>query len=114
DSTWSGISLPWMSHGYELKLTPLQTLALFNAVANKGKMITPIIVKSVRQADRVIEEFEPRVINKKICSDETLKQLGELLEGVVARGTASNINGTHYKIAGKTGTAKKFVNGRYT
>lgn len=113
DSSWSGVSLPWISHGYELKLTPLQTLAMFNAVANEGKMITPIIVKSVRQADKVIEEFEPKVINKKICSDETLQQLRELLEGVVERGTASNINGTHYKIAGKTGTAKKFVEGRY-
>ncbi|MEQ8532193.1 MAG: penicillin-binding transpeptidase domain-containing protein, partial [Imperialibacter sp.] len=72
DSSWSGISLPWISHGYELKLTPLQTLAMFNAVANDGKMITPIIVRSVRKADKVVEEFEPRVINKRICSRETL------------------------------------------
>lgn len=113
DSSWSGISLPWISHGYELKLTPLQTLAMFNAVANDGKMITPIIVRSVRKADKVVEEFEPRVINKRICSKETLANLRELLEGVVERGTASNINGTHYKIAGKTGTAKKYVNGKY-
>lgn len=113
DSSWSGISLPWISHGYELKLTPLQTLTMFNAVANDGKMITPIIVRSVRKADKVVEEFEPRVINKRICSKETLANLRELLEGVVERGTASNINGTHYKIAGKTGTAKKYVNGKY-
>lgn len=113
DSSWSGISLPWISHGYELKLTPLQTLTMFNAVANDGKMIAPIIVKSVRKADKVVEEFEARVINRKICSDETLGQLKELLEGVVERGTASNINGTHYKIAGKTGTAKKLVDGKY-
>jgi cell division protein FtsI (penicillin-binding protein 3) len=76
-------------------------------------MITPIIVRSVRKADKVVEEFEPRVINKRICSKETLANLRELLEGVVERGTASNINGTHYKIAGKTGTAKKYVNGKY-
>lgn len=113
DSSWSGISLPWISHGYELKLTPLQTLTMFNAVANDGKMISPVIVRAVRKADKVIERYEARVINKKICSKETLAQLRELLEGVVERGTASNINGTHYKIAGKTGTAKKFVGGRY-
>ena len=52
DSTWSGTTLPWMSHGYELKMTPLQTLTLFNAVANGGKMVQPLIVKSVRKADK--------------------------------------------------------------
>ena len=41
DTSWSGVTLPWMSHGYELKMTPLQTLSLYNAVANNGKMVKP-------------------------------------------------------------------------
>lgn len=114
DSTWSGISLPWMSHGYELKMTPLQTLTLFNAVANDGQMIQPIIVKSVNRADRAIDEFKPKIINDKICSSQTLKEIRSMLEGVVLRGTATNISDSKYPIAGKTGTAKKVMNGRYT
>ncbi|MEQ9405072.1 MAG: penicillin-binding protein [Cyclobacteriaceae bacterium] len=113
DTTWSGVSLPWMSHGYELKMTPLQMLALFNAVANDGKMVKPMIVKEVMKADRSVERFKTEIINKKICSKETLEKLKIMMEGVVERGTASNINHSHYKIAGKTGTAKKVKNGRY-
>jgi cell division protein FtsI (penicillin-binding protein 3) len=113
DSTWSGISLPWMSHGYELTMTPLHTLTLYNAVANNGKMIQPILVKSVRVADKTINEFESRIINKKICSEITLNKVRVMLEGVVERGTARNINDSYYQIAGKTGTAKHVKNGIY-
>ncbi|MCV9387132.1 transpeptidase family protein [Reichenbachiella sp. ABR2-5] len=114
DSTWSGVSLPWMSHGYELTMTPLQTLALYNAVANNGKMIQPMIVKQVKNADATVKKFETRVINEKICSDITLVKVKEMLKGVVQRGTASNIKDSYYQIAGKTGTAKHVVNGKYT
>lgn len=114
DSSWSGISLPWISHGYELKMTPLQTLTLYNAVANNGKMIQPLIVKSVKKANRNIEKYEAKVLNSKICSKETLRDVRIMLEGVVEHGTAKNIKNDRYKIAGKTGTAKKVKNGRYT
>jgi len=111
---WSGITLPWMAYGYGLEMTPLQTLNLFNAVANDGKLIRPMIVKSINQVDRPVQEFETEVLNKKICSEETLSKLKTMLEGVVERGTAQNINNAHYKIAGKTGTAQLLRNGRYT
>jgi cell division protein FtsI (penicillin-binding protein 3) len=111
---WSGISLPWMAYGYGFEITPLHTLALYNAVANGGKMIKPVFVKSVRRADEEEESFDTEVLNKKICSDKTLDKLQILLEGVVERGTASNIKGTHYRIAGKTGTAQILDHGRYT
>lgn len=113
DSTWSGVSLPWMSHGYELKMTPLQMLTLYNAVANNGKMVKPMIVKGVMKADRMVEKFDTEVINDRIASKETLRKVKLMMEGVVERGTAKNINHSHYKIAGKTGTAKKVKNGRY-
>ena len=113
DSTWSGVSLPWISHGYELEMTPLQMLTLYNAVANNGKMVKPMIVKGVMKADRMVEEFDTEIINNRIASKETLAQLRLMMEGVVERGTAKNINHSHYKIAGKTGTAKKVKNGRY-
>jgi cell division protein FtsI (penicillin-binding protein 3) len=111
---WSGISLPWMSHGYGFEITPLHTLALYNAVANDGVMIKPIIVKSVRKADEVEESYKTEILNRRICSAATLKKLRLLLEGVVEQGTAKNIKGTHYRIAGKTGTAQILHQGRYT
>jgi len=113
DKSWSGISLPWMSIGYELELTPLQILAFYNAIANNGKMIRPTIVKSINQADKEIRSFDTEVLKRKICSQETLKEVRSLLEGVVENGTARNIKNDYYKIAGKTGTAQKIVNGRY-
>lgn len=111
---WSGISLPWMAYGYGFEITPLHTLTLFNAVANEGKMIKPVFVKAVSKADDVKESFETEVLNAKICSKKTLTKLKLMLEGVVERGTAKNIRGTHYRIAGKTGTAQILEKGRYT
>jgi cell division protein FtsI (penicillin-binding protein 3) len=111
---WSGISLPWMAYGYGFEITPLHILALYNAVANDGVMIRPVVVKSVRRADEEEETFNTEVINKRICSRETLQKLRILLEGVVENGTAKNIKGTHYRIAGKTGTAQILENGHYT
>ena len=114
DSDWSGITLPWMSYGYGLEMTPLQVLSLYNAVANNGKMIRPILVKSARKADKVMETYHTVVLNEKICSTNTLAKLQIMLEGVVERGTAQNIKNAHYKIAGKTGTAQILENGKYT
>ncbi len=113
DKSWSGITLPWMSIGYEVEITPLQVLAFYNAIANDGRMIRPIIVKSITQADNEIKYYESQVIKRKICSAKTLKEVRSLLEGVVENGTARNIKNSYYKIAGKTGTAQKIVNGRH-
>ncbi|WP_276496531.1 penicillin-binding protein [Pontibacter litorisediminis] len=113
DKNWYGTTLTSMSIGYEMKLSPLQTLAFYNAVANNGVKVQPIIVKEIRKVDEVVQSFETRVLNEKLCSDETLKKLKVMLEGVVENGTAKNIFNTDYKIAGKTGTARKVKDGRY-
>lgn len=106
DKDWSGVSLPYMSIGYELKMTPLQTLTFYNAIANNGKMIAPIFVTEVQKMGKKTKKFEARVINKKICSQETIEQMKSLLEGVVKEGTATNLSTAIYTIAGKTGTAQ--------
>lgn len=111
---WYGTTLPWMSIGYELKITPLQTLMLYNAVANNGKMVKPMIVQSISRGNAIKEKFETEIIRNQIASDKTIKALRSLLEGVVEDGTASNIKNADYQIAGKTGTAQKLINGRYT
>jgi len=114
DPSWSRTSLTTMSIGYELKLAPLQTLAFYNAVANGGVKVQPIIVKEIKQADQVLQRNEPKVLNPKIGSDETLAKVKAMMEGVVLAGTARSIRPKDYSIAGKTGTAWKFKNGQYT
>lgn len=102
---WSNTTLPWMAFGYNLLITPLQTLSLYNAVANNGKMMQPYLVSQIRQDGKIILENEPKVINEKICSNETLIQLKKCLEGVVENGTGKVLYTPKYSIAGKTGTA---------
>lgn len=106
DKDWSGTTLPWMSIGYESTVTPLQILALYNAVANGGKMVKPVMVKEVRHVGRLVERYETQVLNKSICSKGTLKKVKQAMEGVVLRGTATNLKNENYTVAGKTGTAQ--------
>lgn len=105
-SDWSGLSLSRLAIGYEIKMTPLQTLVLYNAIANGGNMISPVIVKEKRSLGQVVETYKCKVIKKKICSDETLAMVKMMMEGVVSDGTAKNLSTTIYPIAGKTGTAQ--------
>ena len=114
DRSWSRTSLTTMSIGYELKLAPLQTLALYNAIANGGVKVQPLIVKEIKQADKVLQHNETKVLNPKICSEATLAKVKAMMEGVVTEGTARGIRPKDYAIAGKTGTAWKFKNGQYT
>lgn len=106
DKSWSGISLPWIAYGYELHITPLQTLTFYNAIANDGEMMKPLFVREIRNTNEVIETFEPIVIKEQIASKETLEKLQDMLKGVVLRGTAKSIKNKYYSIAGKTGTAQ--------
>ncbi len=106
DKTWSGITLPWMSIGYEVMMTPLQMLTFYNAIANNGKMMRPRFVEGVMEQGSMTDVNRPQVVNYSICSHGTIEKVKELLKGVVEHGTAQNIKGTPYGIAGKTGTAQ--------
>jgi len=106
---WSGTTLPWMSIGYELAITPIQLLTFYNAVANDGKIMKPYLVSEIRKHDDsdVIKSYEPTVLKKRLASRKTIRMCRELLEAVVdTGGTASNLQTKQYKIAGKTGTAQ--------
>jgi cell division protein FtsI (penicillin-binding protein 3) len=106
DKLWSGLSLPMMSHGYEVQLTPLQILTFYNAVANDGKMMRPLFVSAIMRNGSVITRYEPEVIINNIASRSTIRKAKKMMEGVVERGTAMNLRNPNYKIAGKTGTAQ--------
>lgn len=105
--TFSHTTIPWMSIGYESRLTPLQMLAFYNAIANDGKWVQPILVKEVRETNQVIKTFEANKIPQAIVSQRTVKALQAMLKGVVTHGTAKGIRDGACSIAGKTGTSQK-------
>ncbi|SDM00004.1 penicillin-binding protein [Kriegella aquimaris] len=109
DKGWSGISLAWMSHGYEVSLTPLQTLTFYNAIANDGEMVKPRLIKEVKELNTTIQKFSKEVMNPAICSKETAVQMKALLKNVVEQpwGTGHRLYSPNFSMAGKTGTAQK-------
>lgn len=111
---WSGITLPWMSIGYEIEMTPLQILSFYAAIANNGKKMRPFFVKYIQENGKIEKEIKPQVINPSICSKTTIKIVKEMMLNVVENGTASNIKSNDYLIAGKTGTAQLIIDGTYS
>lgn len=104
DKYWSGISLAMIAHGYEVRITPLQTLTFYNAIANNGKMVKPLFVKEIRYHGKLLRRYSTEVLKSSICSRSTLRKAKNMLEGVVNSGTAKNLKNPLIKIAGKTGT----------
>lgn len=113
DKYWSKLSLPWMSIGYEVLLTPIQILTYYNAIANNGVMVKPQFVKEIRHGNEIIHTFDTIVINESIASPRTVETLQELLKGVVENGTAKNLKKLGFSVAGKTGTAQISQGGSY-
>tara|TARA_B100000674_G_scaffold194200_1_gene158083 strand:- start:1806 stop:3635 length:1830 start_codon:yes stop_codon:yes gene_type:complete len=109
DSDWNGLSLPWMSYGYGVSLTPLQILSFYNAVANDGIMVKPTFLESSNKLGAIKKNtFKKQILNPSICSKETLSIVKKMLYDVVhhKNGTAKNIKSNNIKIAGKTGTSQ--------
>lgn len=106
DSNWYGTTLPWMSFGYGVSLTALQTLTFYNAIANDGILVKPKFIKSVRDRDRVLESYDEPIISGSVCSKETAHQAREILKNTVERGTANGIYSEAFSMAGKTGTCQ--------
>src|SRR5690606_9969321 len=106
DKIWSKNALPSMTYGYNLRLTPLQTLTFYNAIANDGVMVKPRFIREVKELDNVVETFGEKNINKKISSEKTLNEVRAILKHVVERGTGRSLYSPNFSMAGKTGTAR--------
>ncbi|MFC3196614.1 penicillin-binding protein [Parapedobacter deserti] len=104
--SWSKLSLVQMAYGYELKLTPLQMLVLYNAIANDGVMVAPLFVKEIRHLGNTIQKFEARVMNKQIASKDAIKKMQAMMESVMTEGTGKRLRNENFATAGKTGTAQ--------
>ena len=103
---WSGLSLTQKAFGYELRMTPIQILAFYNAVANNGRMVRPRFVRKLTRHGAIEQTFDVQVIKPSIASASTIRKARRMMEAVVEYGTARRINTDMYKIAGKTGTAQ--------
>lgn len=103
---WSGLSLPQISYGYESLITPLQTLTLYNAIANDGKMVKPRFEREIKRNGLTVKTFSTEVIAEQIVKASTIKKAKEMLEGVVENGSGKGLNITAFKVGGKTGTAQ--------
>ena len=108
DKGWSGLSLAQMAYGYEVSLTPLQTLAFYNAIANNGELIKPRLLKEVKEWNKTIEKFDKEVLNPAICSQETVHKVQQILKNVVEKehGTGHGMYSSNFSMAGKTGTTQ--------
>jgi cell division protein FtsI (penicillin-binding protein 3) len=112
---WSGTTIPYMAHGYEEMVTPLNMLMLYNAVANNGKMMRPYLVSAIKEYGVTVRTIAPQIVNPQICSPETLGKLKACLREVVdyAHGTGHKILfDSAYSISGKTGTAVSALDNR--
>ena len=106
---WNPIALEWMAWGYGVSLTPLQTLMFYNAVANNGELVKPRFVKGLKVGGEIVEKFDKVVLNKRIARQTTIDKVTKIMENVVKKGTAEEIYSPNFSMAGKTGTAKKWI-----
>jgi cell division protein FtsI (penicillin-binding protein 3) len=106
DKNWYGTTLPWMSFGYGVSMTPLQILTFYNAIANDGVKVKPRFIKKILNKGETIKAFEEPEILNSVCSRETARILQDLLRKTVEKGTAENIYNKNYSMAGKTGTCQ--------
>ena len=104
---WGPTTLPWMAFGYNIEISPIQTLNLYNSIANNGVMMRPYLVNAIQEEGKKIKTFLPTVYNAQLCKPSTIRDLRIALEGVCINGTAKTLfKNSLYKVAGKTGTAK--------
>ncbi len=106
---WSPIALEWMAWGYGVSLTPLQTLMFYNGVANNGELVKPRFVKELRTGGKTVEKFDKVVLKERIAKQTTINKVKKIMENVVKKGTAEEIYSPNFSMAGKTGTAKKWI-----
>ncbi len=103
---WSKISLPWLSIGYVVQTTPINTIAFYNGIANNGRMMRPRLVKALRRDGEVVKEYPPVVVREHMASEKAVRQVQECLEFVTTKGVGRAANSHMFATAGKTGTAQ--------
>ena len=111
---WSAVSLGMIAMGHEVGVTAIQLASAYCALANGGYLLKPRIVHQIMdESENIIYSEEP-VVLRKIADESTIESVREMLRGVVVKGTGKNADIPGWKVAGKTGTAQKWKNGKYS
>lgn len=114
-SSWSGISYLQMAYGYEISVSPMQLITLYNAIANDGKMVKPKFLKYTQDLGKIVQEFPVEYYETNIATPQTIKYCQEMLYGAVQFGTGKDdVKSNIVSIAGKSGTAQILVGDNYS
>jgi cell division protein FtsI (penicillin-binding protein 3) len=113
-SAWTGDSVLSIPFGHEISVTPLQLATAYAAIANGGVLYRPQMLERIEDAEGQIVQNFPPVAVRRVISRKTSAQMREILKGVVERGTGRRAQLKGWTVCGKTGTARKLVNGRYS
>ena len=106
--SWTDYSLASISFGHEIAVTPLQMVAALSAIANGGTLMEPHITKALMRDGKIVEQIKPKKI-RRVISKKTSRQMMEILKFVVKDGTGKNAAVEGFDVAGKTGTAQKYI-----
>jgi cell division protein FtsI/penicillin-binding protein 2 len=114
-SRWSAIDITRIPAGYSVAVTPLQMHFAYSTIASGGDLMRPQIIKEIHDArGETVYEFGP-VARRRVVSEQTAQQMARMLVDVVSEGgTAAKIAMPGYQIAGKTGTAQKLIDGKFS
>jgi cell division protein FtsI (penicillin-binding protein 3) len=97
---WSKITLPWMSIGYGIRLTPIKLLSYYNTIANNGKMMQPLFISKITSKKGLKKEYKEKVIRHNQISKNTIFILQDLLKKTVNNGIAKEANSSKVSISG--------------
>ncbi|MDB4907528.1 MAG: penicillin-binding protein transpeptidase [Gemmatimonadetes bacterium] len=110
---WSLQSPQSIAIGYEISVTPLQLVTAYAAIANGGELLQPSLVKEVRDPDGTVIYRHSRRVVRRVISPEVASRMRGMLRRVVDNGTALKADLADFTLGGKTGTARRTVNGHY-
>lgn len=111
---WSAISMGQISRGYEVGVTAIQIATAYSAIANGGYLVSPRLVRQIMDHNQDVIYSEETSIIRKIATEKAMGNIREILRGVVSNGTGHKAEISGWDIAGKTGTAQKWKNGKYS
>ena len=111
---WSAVSLGQIAMGHEVGVTAMQLAMAYCAIANGGYLLKPRIIRQIIDNDGELVYEEKPIVIRKISQTEKIEQIRKMLRGVIVYGTGKNANIDGWDVAGKTGTAQKWINGKYS
>ena len=111
---WSNVSLGQIAMGHEVGVTAIQIATAYCAIANGGFLVKPRLIKQIIDNDNDIIFSEDPIVYRRVADNETMIKIRSMLRDVIKSGTGENANIPGWKVAGKTGTAQKWKDGKYS